>query len=165
MGLQYWGTAKQTGPLAALQNSSLALRTRSTPSSQQRPNQPRGAAHALRSMTAIPQPNSHPTDSSPPFNNPLLPHNHAATPQSRPRDHTNMNPLPPPFAGPARTQNGRGLQTRHSAEFRNPAPQGAPPGVNGNGPMPVPAVPRGPVGNGQQDNLRGFAGARSPPSG
>jgi hypothetical protein len=90
-------------------------------------------------------------------------HENQNPPHNQPREQLQQlqmnNPHPQPFTpGSARPQNGRALQNRQSGEFRNNgAPQAA---VNGNGPMPVPALPRGPVGNGQS----GFAGARSPPS-
>jgi hypothetical protein len=114
-------------------------------------------------MTAIFQPQLLPTL---PQNDQQPPHD---TPQSLPSpdsDSNAMNPPAQPFQAQGRAQNGRGPQQRHSGEFRNPA--AAPmPGANGHGPMPVPAVPvpRGPVGNGQQDTMRGLVGARSPPNG
>ncbi|TID22267.1 hypothetical protein E6O75_ATG11061 [Venturia nashicola] len=68
------------------------------------------------------------------------------------------HPQPQGFSpAQARPQNGRALHNRHSGDFRNGGPQV---GANGNGPMPVPAIPRVPNGNGQN----GLAGARSPPS-
>lgn len=55
---------------------------------------------------------------------------------------------------------------RHSADFRAQPSNGTIPGANGNGAVPVPAVPHNRLGNGHPPNIRGmgFDGPRSPPN-
>ncbi|EON63898.1 hypothetical protein W97_03126 [Coniosporium apollinis CBS 100218] len=79
-----------------------------------------------------------------------------------------MNNYPPSQYPPASTMNGHRLHHRQSADFRQPASNGAMANANGNGPVPVPSGPPARMGNGHPQHMRGMAGfdgPRSPPNG
>lgn len=111
-------------------------------------------------MTAFPPQNPPPSDLSSTPHHDLPP----PDPQHRAISDT-MSTFTPTFP-PANDTQGQRIPQRQSGDFRTQSSNGTVPGANGNGAVPVPAVPHSRMGNGHPANMRGmgFDGPRSPPN-